>query len=114
MLKYFQIYIDNWNAIIVYHVEKLNCESRKQWELSLKTKELPPFAELPEILHQRSQTVNVKKTKQEMQDIRPPDKGTTVAYYASADSICVKWETQYPLHKCNEFGRCLFMIGIPS
>ena len=58
LLRTLDIPVDQWDTILVFHVaEKLDRDSRQQWELSLKTSELPTFQALCDFIDQRTRAL---------------------------------------------------------
>lgn len=101
-LKVMKVPVEHWDIIISFLiVDRLDRESKQQWELNIKSGEIPPLKELIEFLDQRSRALaNLSSTR--LTEFTSNTSPSTRAVKVSSDT-CPKCGEKHFLNKCVDF-----------
>lgn len=104
-LKVMKVPVEQWDIIISYLiVDKLDRESKQQWELNIKSGEIPPLKELIEFLDQRSRALsNLSYRGQKISNTQYVDNKTSPSRTAANSDGCPMCRANHFLNKCTEF-----------
>ncbi|KAJ8893932.1 hypothetical protein PR048_006533 [Dryococelus australis] len=102
--------VEHWDLILVFIVtERLEWESRKEWQLPLSDYELPKFEKLVQFLQHRTRSLaatNVIKSKTSTTVITSRLQGNrslSALHGTTQDNGCMKCAGSHTLYKCPEF-----------
>ena len=104
--------VEHWDTILVYQTtEKLDSESRRQWELSLENNETPTFQQLLNFVEQRvraliaSNSTDRFNTKSETNSptVKHQGKRVTTVCHSTGECKCEKCGQAHLLYKCADF-----------
>ncbi|CAG7724343.1 unnamed protein product, partial [Allacma fusca] len=90
-------------VLVVVLLQKLDGETRKQWELSLTTTNPPTLKELMDFLEQRARaltTIEDCKDKSGSKSIKRP---TTSTYVSQTSSTCILCGEDHYIARCNKY-----------
>ena len=104
-LKALGVPTDHWDVILIYIINtKLDPESKRLWDMTLKTNELPKFEEFEQFLESRCFTLS-NSSEIKPRDHTNSNKNKGVSSFITTDSkkqttcaICAK--SQHPAFKC--------------
>ena len=104
-LKVMKVPVEQWDIIISYLiVDKLDRESKQQWELNIKSGEIPPLKELIEFLDQRSRALsNLSYRGQRISNASYVDNKSSPARTAASSDSCPRCGAKHFLNKCTDF-----------
>lgn len=101
--------VDEWDVILVFIiVGKLDCETRRQWELTLDRNNLPTFSELTTFIENRWQSLEMASFSN-VQSNNPHKKSTTTfkhnprSFLTTSSSKCQICGEDHLVFKCAEF-----------
>ncbi|KAJ8879676.1 hypothetical protein PR048_020284 [Dryococelus australis] len=101
--------VEHWDSILVFLVtERLDCESRKEWQLSLTDDELPKFEKLVQFQEHRTRALavaNVTKPKTSTTVITRRLQGNrslSALHGTTQDNGCMQCAGSHTLYKCPE------------
>lgn len=104
-LKVMKVPVEHWDIIISYLiVDKLDRESKQQWELNIKSGDIPPLKELMEFLDQRSRALSNLSSSRLRTNIQFSDGVSTSSRPTRNTSDgCPKCRENHFLNKCVDF-----------
>ena len=104
-LKVMKVPVDQWDIIISFLiVDKLDRESKQQWELNIKSGEIPPLKELVEFLDQRSRALsNLTHRGQKTANTSYVDSKPSASRTATGADNCLLCGAKHFLNKCLTF-----------
>jgi hypothetical protein len=109
-LKTMGFQTDHWDPIMLFLIsERLDTDSRRQWELSSPGKTYPHLGELETFLEQRCRaleaTTTVKPKQWQKSGIsQHPNQGSsTKVHHTTTNPSCPVCKNSHLIHQCNEF-----------
>ena len=109
-LKALEIDIDTWSPFLVYQLsEKLDDETRRQWEISSPGRDLQTYRQLYEFLDTRCRALEASNLKlsstcSSLTRFKPRDKPRTEAHsYQATVGICSCCKEDHRINQCPKF-----------
>lgn len=95
--------VREWDAILVHVITgKLDAETHRQWELSLKRDDLPTFDDITAFLETRYQSLEMVSPSKSKPTSTPFKKSSTTALHAYNPS-CLNCSLSHELYKCPDY-----------
>lgn len=97
---------DDWDSFLVFIVtDRMDSDSRRQWELHHQGSSYPSYAVLQSFVEQRCRALDSTASARSKGQTRPHTPKNTVSSHLSLSDIsCVVCQENHPLHQCPKFG----------
>lgn len=104
-LKVLGVPTEQWGHVLVYIIsDRVDAETRKQWELAANSKEFPTFNELREFLDKRCQALENAVPTSRQKYLQSIHKATApIKVHNTIETRCPVCKEQHHIYQCESF-----------